>query len=509
MKIFIFFVIISSQCYSQTLSKKVIDDKIEMAKTISEKDQNRSIPLYEDIRQSALKSKYQEGILISSNMLMMRYFDKGDYKRTLSLGRETEGIAENLKDNKVLSNVYRVLGMTLSEIGYTNESLTEFKKASEITDKIEDINFRHYQRSLINSGLASYFAHINAPVDSVVVYQKKSLYEAEKIDNSKDYLNKKFFTIALAYINLGKSSAVMENFDLASNYFLKALEICQNKEYQINISLKIAAYNELSWLEFQKKNYEKAVEYAKWAETVEKYQSSPYIRRDIFEVFMKSYVELGNKSDANKYMALYTSLNDSIVNIEKRTVVSPLKYITEKQQKNYYQKLWFIVLLSIFFVMGLLFLTYWRRKRYQLNDDIKLRENIQPKNTKPQDDKPQKNTILDDTQNKIIQQLEKFESENGFLQKEISLTNLANMMNTNTRYLSEVIKMQKGKSFNDYINGLRIQHVISKLHQSPEFRKYKISYLSEYCGFSSREVFAVIFKKETQMSPSQFISQLK
>ncbi|AZA77307.1 AraC family transcriptional regulator [Chryseobacterium sp. G0186] len=65
------------------------------------------------------------------------------------------------------------------------------------------------------------------------------------------------------------------------------------------------------------------------------------------------------------------------------------------------------------------------------------------------------------------------------------------------------------KSFNNYLNGLRINYITAKLYDTPIFREYKISYLAETCGFSSREVFAVIFKKETGVSPSYFINQLK
>jgi YesN/AraC family two-component response regulator len=86
---------------------------------------------------------------------------------------------------------------------------------------------------------------------------------------------------------------------------------------------------------------------------------------------------------------------------------------------------------------------------------------------------------------------------------------LSNSLNTNPRYLSEIIKQHKGKNFNNYLNGLRIHYITNKLYDTPVFREYKISYLAEACGFSSREVFAVIFKKETGVTPSYFISQLK
>jgi len=86
---------------------------------------------------------------------------------------------------------------------------------------------------------------------------------------------------------------------------------------------------------------------------------------------------------------------------------------------------------------------------------------------------------------------------------------LANLLNTNTKYLTEIIRQHTGKNFNNYINGLRIQYITEKLYHDPKYREYKISYLAEESGFSSREIFAVTFKKETGVSPSYFIAKLQ
>ncbi|UTX49040.1 AraC family transcriptional regulator [Chryseobacterium sp. MA9] len=116
--------------------------------------------------------------------------------------------------------------------------------------------------------------------------------------------------------------------------------------------------------------------------------------------------------------------------------------------------------------------------------------------------------IPDYTTKSILLKLVKFEKSQKFLKKDISLSSLANDFDTNTRYLSAIIKQHKKKSYSNYINGLRIAYIKTKLAENPIYREYKISYLAEECGFSSREVFAVTFKKETGITPSCFISSL-
>jgi AraC-like DNA-binding protein len=82
-------------------------------------------------------------------------------------------------------------------------------------------------------------------------------------------------------------------------------------------------------------------------------------------------------------------------------------------------------------------------------------------------------------------------------------------LGTNSKYLNEILKIYKDKTFSQYINDLRIDYITKLLYEEPKSREYKISYLAEICGFSSREVFAVAFKKKMGISPSYFIENLR
>ncbi|MGC4041402.1 MAG: AraC family transcriptional regulator [Flavobacterium sp.] len=121
----------------------------------------------------------------------------------------------------------------------------------------------------------------------------------------------------------------------------------------------------------------------------------------------------------------------------------------------------------------------------------------------------QKKVITDETINTLLFKLSEFEKSGKYTDQKMSLSTLSSMLNTNTKYLAEIIKQYKGKKFRDYINGLRIDYISELLANCPEYREYKISYLAECSGFSSRVVFAVVFKKETGISPSYFINNLK
>lgn len=116
--------------------------------------------------------------------------------------------------------------------------------------------------------------------------------------------------------------------------------------------------------------------------------------------------------------------------------------------------------------------------------------------------------ISDDKEKEILEKLVLFESGTSFTNKSFTISNLAAILETNTKYTSYILKKHRAKNFNDYVNGLKIKFVLEKLYNEPKFRHYKISALSDLGGFSSQSRFAFIFKNEVKMAPSMFLRQL-
>lgn len=117
--------------------------------------------------------------------------------------------------------------------------------------------------------------------------------------------------------------------------------------------------------------------------------------------------------------------------------------------------------------------------------------------------------IPEKTENLILSKLEVFESSKEVTNPHLSLAVLAKRLDTNSKYLSEIINKHKEKNFSNYLNELRVKYIVDKLENNPEYLQYKTSYLAEEAGFASRTTFTTIFKNVTGTSPSQFIEQLK
>jgi AraC-like DNA-binding protein len=168
----------------------------------------------------------------------------------------------------------------------------------------------------------------------------------------------------------------------------------------------------------------------------------------------------------------------------------------------------FILLLIVVFVT--IYVKYTQRLK-NLNELANYLQVTKNNLTKIQIEKKQehkKTIILKETEEQILNKLKKFENSKRFLNKDFSLSILAGQLDTNTKYLSEVINSHYHMNFNTYINKLRINYIVEKLKTDPNFIKYRISYLAENCGFTSHSAFATVFKNITGLTPVKFIEFL-
>ena len=105
----------------------------------------------------------------------------------------------------------------------------------------------------------------------------------------------------------------------------------------------------------------------------------------------------------------------------------------------------------------------------------------------------------------ILENLEAFENERGFLISKITLHEFAKQLQTNTKYLSKVINTYKLKSFRNYINDLRVQYSIQELKHNMNYRKYTVKAMAKEAGFTTPESFTKAFQKKTGETVSSFL----
>lgn len=89
--------------------------------------------------------------------------------------------------------------------------------------------------------------------------------------------------------------------------------------------------------------------------------------------------------------------------------------------------------------------------------------------------------------------------------QKIRLQDLVFELNRSKTYLNQKFKLETGYTFNEYLNRYRVYQAIYLLKNSDE----KISSIALEVGFSNYRYFIDIFKKYTQVLPSDFVSYSK
>lgn len=87
-----------------------------------------------------------------------------------------------------------------------------------------------------------------------------------------------------------------------------------------------------------------------------------------------------------------------------------------------------------------------------------------------------------------------FSTEKVFLEPELTLSELALKLKTNTSLLSAAINQGFGKNFNDFVNEYRIREFEKQL-DNPDNKNYTKLAIALDCGFNSKATFNRALKK--------------
>ncbi|MGB6037526.1 MAG: helix-turn-helix domain-containing protein [Cryomorphaceae bacterium] len=98
------------------------------------------------------------------------------------------------------------------------------------------------------------------------------------------------------------------------------------------------------------------------------------------------------------------------------------------------------------------------------------------------------------------------ETHKPYLDPEVSLRSLSNELEIQPNQLSWLLNDGFGKNFNEFINHYRVEE-FKALAKLPESAHLTIMSMAYDCGFNSKTVFNTYFKKETGLTPKQFLKE--
>ncbi|MGU3374839.1 helix-turn-helix domain-containing protein [Chryseobacterium sp. M5A1_1a] len=511
--IILLILLISLKLQSQNISSSSsVDNEIKMYKEKLSENPKKTLESFKALREKAQKIDYKTGVYKCTYLIIHIYINYfGDFDKVIGETKTGEDIARQLNDNEAIADMFQLRGISYIELGMNDVGLESLNKALIYANQIKSEQQKHKTLSLIYDNIGGYYDNAQN-LEKFAEYKKKSLNEIIRVKEvNKEDIELKYRVIAAQNTNIGHLFHRKNQLDSAEHYFLKAYDVYNTKFQLSNFREKADLLDRLSRLYYNRKDFSKSVHYAHLGLNVQKGATTPKLRKELYEILYLAFLGSKDADSAAYYSAKYTVLNDSLNIANKKSVNKSLDRIITEKKSQYSENLKIIIVsLILVVILIIIFLILYARKK-RINMQRKYESIIHKIESKVDESPKVKNrvSITDNTLEQILEKLNTFEKNNEFINKDTSLPKLAHQLDTNTTYLSEVIRDHKKNNFNNYINGLRIEYIIRQLYDNPIFREYKISYLAEQSGFSSREVFAITFKKETGISPSHFIKELK
>ncbi|WP_109301755.1 AraC family transcriptional regulator [Aquimarina sp. AU474] len=372
-------------------------------------------------------------------------------------------------------------------IGYLN-SLTELVSTYRLNKQIDSAKILNKEGIQLSKGKNLHFLfNLNDGIldyhdQKYLVAKKKILKILPKLYNDKEVYAETFNLIE-AHLYLGKSNQDLGLINEAISNFKKTDSISRSSNYFIPES-------RLPYVELI--NYYKSLN--------DGHNQLIYINKllSVDSVLFRNFNSINDR--------LIKEYDTPILLEEKEKLITSLE---KENNKRSTQNIIMLILLGLS-IVGIGYY-YYRQKRYKERFLKLLHET---------EDRSQKNEILSantlsnsgginkEAFDNLIDQLEQFEKNKGYLKPKLNSKDLAKSFGSNSSYLSKVINTFKEKSFSNYINDLRIDFVIDRLRTDAIFRKYTIKAIAQDIGFNNAEAFSKAFYKKTGIYPSYFIKEL-
>ena len=356
----------------------------------------------------------------------------------------------------------------------------------------------------------------NDNIDSAFYYLRKSLEMSKLHDNFN--LHATLNSFALLYQKETK-------YDSAFYYFRLSLD-----EARKNNKIEKEAQNlsDLSKLFFEVKKIDSALFYIGLSNIVAKEHNFLKILSDNHLTLSKIEEAKGHTVQSYEHFKKYATLKDSIFNVDNFGDINQLQRLYEVSKTNrqieqlivereikertirYQRIFWMITLCVLLLVSAILLFVFFQKRKlnsaykalFEKNLEIMALEKKSSENSR---EKQRKSTLTDDMQGELLNRiLTLMEDASIICDTEFSLDKLAELVQSNQNYVSQVINIALKKNFRSCLNSYRIREV-QRLFSEPDAAKYTIESLATMAGFKSPSAFRKAFREITGVSPSFYV----
>lgn len=417
-------------------------------------------------------------------------------------------LAKQLNNYKAQAFIYGYLSNLSRNIGFFSQGKAYLQKGEELLDFIDDEEFNDKFLAHMNHELAEY-SYMQEDYQEGIEYARKSILLFSKEDESLS----RSYSMARIEQLMGRLFFELEEYEKALDHFILAKTYSENSESSSSLQASYIFQGiGISYLSL--KEPDSAGKYLNRSFKIAENANNEFVRNEIYWALMVYYEEVNMPDSAAYFENLYhegllSGLEKNREQVGK--AYDKLAVLNEHQDADIHKEngssvFWYILAILSGGILTYFIIKARTRKRHPATivEVVENKEQEKREAKKTSDSK-----ISDKTKQAIEEKLRQFEREERFIDNNMTFSTLVSYAGTNSKYLHLYLKNHLNTDYSSYINDLRIKYIIGKLKEDPEYRKYKIGYLAELCGFQSHSNFSVNFKRSTGTSPGEFISNLE
>lgn len=438
------------------------------------------------------------------------YSALGNYDTALELFLSALPEFKKWNDPNYIGSISNDLGLLYNSLGDTTNAVNYLQQAVE---KAKEQNKKDL--------LAQYLVNIGTVYKSMGAYQRALNAYNESTELAKSLGDS--MRIAQNQMNAANVHMKLEQFGEANKNYLNSMAICKSLgiDYGIYLNYINLLENATKWGKL-----EMAQMALDSAEILSKKMDGKKEKVALLANKADFLTRLGKHEEATEALKASYALEKEMLNDQVQTKVNELtiRYETnlkeeqlsaidyELKKAQLINTLYFIVISCVLILAGIW--VYIKKYKNETSKSLfKLNKDVLSTY-----DQNVKEISLEDTEEGTPINLEQMESIyskvrhqlitlQDFKNPELNLSYLSNLIGSNSKYVSQSIKLHTGQNFNSFIHSIRIAEAKKLLMEMGKNQDLNINDLMFEVGYNSRSTFNQAFHKETGMSPQEFKKQ--
>lgn len=451
--------------------------------------------------------------------------------------------AENEKNNNIYYACIGNIGNIYSSIGDYNKGLHYYKLGYKGSSRNKDTDLMF---KFVTNIIAGYCMVGD-------VKSAKEFFTLQMNIPHSDKALKRYYSL----YNQGIIAQAEGNISMAGYYHRQALAFAQERGFEwMHI---YGQYSELGNIALKRKNHNMALAYYNKCDSLARKAGNKDMMSKANRLIYNTYRAMGNSDSAAHYKNIFKALDDSVYDRNQFFIANNKLFEYENKinkqnidrlvSRNTTQLVVIVIFLILIAALTYLYIALRRKNKDLIETQVTLignNEELDKINRKNKDLLQQyvnvvNKTNMDDNNgngsnggnltpataahkadnaaadrrndpmlneiqiNRLLNSINNVMNNVDVISRsDFSLNMLAQMVDSNTKYVSWVINYSYGKSFRIFLNEYRIREACKRLADQEHYGNLTLQAIYENLGYNSAASFIQAFKKENGMTPSTY-----